>query len=115
MAKTITHDKNLAKKYAPARTPEARQNQLIALAYDEAESQIRNHRASSQMITHFLKLGSIKEQKELVLLEHQVELMKAKTEALKSQKRIEELYGNALAAMRSYQGEPEMEIDEYND
>lgn len=109
MAERIVHNAEQVRKSAPARTPEARQNQLIALAYDEAESQIRNHKASSQVITHFLKLGSIKEQKELMLLEHQVELMKAKTEAIQSQKKVEELYENALSAMRSYQGAPDEE------
>jgi len=112
MAKQTQTGENKKQNRAPARTPEARQQQLIALAYDEAEAQIRNHKASSQVITHFLKLGTIKEQKELVLLEHQVELMKAKTEAIQSQKRIEELYSNALSAMRSYHGTKEEAVYE---
>jgi len=112
MAKRVERSDNQKQNRAPARTPEARQQQLIALAYDEAEAQIRNHKASSQIVAHFLKLGSIKEQKELVLLEHQVELMKAKTEAIQSQKRIEELYSNALSAMRSYHGNTEDEVYE---
>jgi hypothetical protein len=88
----------------PATTPEARENQMISLAVDLAEKQIINGTASSQIITHFLKLGSIKEQKELALLEQELELKKAKTEAIQSGKRVEELYLNALNAMRSYTG-----------
>lgn len=36
----------------PALTPEARENQLISLASDLAEKQLREGTASSQVITH---------------------------------------------------------------
>jgi hypothetical protein len=89
----------------PATTPEARENQLIALAVDLAERQLSKGTASSQVITHYLKLGSTKERLEKELLKEQMELMKAKTEAIQSAKRVEELYVNALNAMRSYSGQ----------
>lgn len=88
----------------PARTPEARENQMIALAVDLAEQQLLDGTASSQVITHYLKLGSTKERIEKEILEKQKELIVAKTENLQSQKKVEELYANALTAMRSYQG-----------
>lgn len=88
----------------PASTPEARENQLISLAVDLAEQQLRDGTASSQVITHYLKLGSTKERIEKEILEKQKELISAKTEALQSAKRIEELYTNALNAMRNYSG-----------
>lgn len=88
----------------PAASPEARENQLISLAVDLAEQQLLEGTASSQVITHYLKLGSTKERIEKEILEKQKELITAKTEALQSQKRVEELYANALTAMRSYQG-----------
>lgn len=91
-------------KRAPGRTPEERENQLIALAVDVAEEQLRNGTASSQVITHFLKLGSTKEKIEKEILEKQKSLIEAKTAAIQSAKRVEELYENALIAMRSYQG-----------
>ena len=99
------------KKRRPALTPEARENQLISLAVDLAEKQLQEGTASSQVITHYLKLGSTKERIEKEILEKQKELISAKTEALQSAKRIEELYTNALNAMRNYggQGDP----DEY--
>lgn len=87
-----------------ATTPEARENQLISLAVDLAEKQLSEGTASSQVISHFLKLGSTKERIEKEILENQKELIKAKTEAMKSAKRVEELYSNALDAMRSYSG-----------
>lgn len=92
------------KNIRPALTPESRENQLISLAVDLAEKQLQEGTASSQVITHYLKLGSTKERIEKEILEKQKELISAKTEALKSAKRIEELYTNAIKAMRSYGG-----------
>ena len=98
-------------KMRPALTPEARENQMISLAVDLAEQQLRDGTASSQVITHYLKLGSTKERIEKEILEKQKELISAKTEALQSQKRVEELYAEALSAMRNYNGQGEP--DEY--
>lgn len=91
-------------KGRPALTPEGRENQLVALAINLAEEQLRNGTASSQVITHYLKLGSTKERLEREKLERENELLRAKAEALQSQKRIEELYADALIAMKDYGG-----------
>lgn len=88
-----------------ARTLEARENQLIALAVDLAEKQLMEGTASAQVITHYLKLGSTKEKLEKEMLAEQKKLVEAKTEALQSAKRIESLYSEALEAMRSYNGQ----------
>lgn len=98
--------KSPSKKAAshPARTPEARENQLISLAYDLAEERLREGTATSAEVVHFLKLGSLKERQELELNKKKMELMTAKTEALQSAKRVEELYGAAIEAMRRYSG-----------
>ena len=98
-------------KGRPALTPEARENQMIALAMDLAEQQLRDGTASSQLITEFVKRGSTKARLEREILEEQVELTKAKTESLQSQKRIEELYEKAMNAMKNYSGQGEP--DEY--
>lgn len=89
----------------PATTPEGRENQVIAMAYDLAEKQITEGTASSQVITHFLKMGTARERKELEILDQQKELMKAKADAIRSAKTQEELYKNALKAMASYSGQ----------
>ena len=89
----------------PALTPEARENQMIALAVDLAERQLQEGTASSQVITHYLKMGSTKERIEREIMKEQREMIKAKTEALKSEKRVEELYAQALDAMRKYSGQ----------
>lgn len=88
-------------------TAEGRENELIALAYDLVEKRLREGTATSQETTHFLRLGSTKERIEKEILERQKELITAKTEALQSSKRIEELYANAMAAFRSYSGQEE--------
>ena len=98
---------NPPRKRPPATTPESRENQMIALAMDVVEERLRNGTASSQETTHFLKLGSIKEKRELALLEQELELKKAKTEAIQSAKRVEELYSKAIKAMKSYTGAEE--------
>ena len=99
----------------PAMDPEARENQLISLAVDLAEKQLIEGRASSQVICHYLKLASSKEKLEKELLEKQVELAAAKTEMIQSAKRTEELYLNALNAMRSYSGLEGPKDDEFYD
>lgn len=101
--------KKPAKKMRPALTPEARENQLISLAYDLVEERLRNGTATSQETTHFLKLGSTKERIEKEILERQKELITAKTEALQSAKHVEDLYANAIRAMRRYSGVPDEE------
>lgn len=104
-----------AKRRAPARTPEAREKQMIALATDLAEKQLLKGVASSQVITHYLKLGTTKERIEKEILEKQKDLITAKTEAIKSAKKVEELYANALNAMRSYSGQAPIEEDDYDE
>lgn len=88
----------------PAVTPEARESQLISLAVDLAEQQLLDGTASSQVITHFLKLGTSMAKLEKEKLEKENALLRAKTESIESQKRVEELYSNALAAMKRYSG-----------
>jgi hypothetical protein len=88
----------------PATTPDGRERQLIALAVDLAEEQIRNGTASAQVITHFLKLATSRERLEQQRLENENKLLVAKVESLASAGRIEDLYKNALAAMKSYAG-----------
>lgn len=95
-----------------ALTPEARENQLIALATDLAEQQLRDGTASSQLITHYLKLASSKERLEKEILEKQKELITAKTESLQASRNSEELYKNAIAAMQRYSGHGGDEFDE---
>lgn len=98
-------------KMRPALTPEARENQLISLAVDLAEQQLRDGTASSQVITHYLKLGSMREKLERDKLREEIQQTRAKTKALANAEEIKVLYENALKAMRNYggYGEPDAE------
>ena len=113
MAKVKSNSSEPVRKLRPALSPEAQESRMISLAVDLAERQLLEGTASSQVITHYLKLASTKEHLERQLLEKAVELKQAKTEALQSAKRIEELYTNALSAMRNYSGHGDP--DEYED
>ena len=89
-------------RQTPAITPEGREDQMIAYAIDLAEQQLRNGTASSQVITHYLKLGSMKERQERQKLEEEIKLLKAKTEAIKSEQERNELYSQVIEAIRTY-------------
>ena len=103
---------NTTRKIRPALTPEARETQMIALAVDLVEQRLLDGTASSQETTHFLKLGSMKNRLEMEKLQEENRLLKARTEALQSAKRVEELYSEAIKAMRRYSGQGS-DDDEY--
>ena len=91
-------------------TPEARENQLIALAYDLLEQRLRDGTATSQELTTMIKYGSVNGRLERQILEEECKLKQAKTEALESQKRVEALYADAIEAVKRYRGYGEEEI-----
>lgn len=104
MQKSQQSDTNLVRRRPPATTSEAREKQMISIAMDLAEKQLLEGKASSQIIAHFLKLASVREQRELELLYQELELKKAKTKALEDAQDMKELYSQALIAMSRYQG-----------
>lgn len=103
------------REFPPAATPEERENQLIALAYDLVEERLRDGTATSQETVHFLKMGSLQKQYELEKIKRENELLAAKAEAIQSTKSSEELYANAIAAMRSYSPHLTQEEDDLDD
>lgn len=104
------------KKLPPANTPEARENQLIALAMNLAEEKMLDGTASNSLIVHYLKLGTTKERLEKELMEKQMKKIEAQTESIESAKRVEEMYSKALDAMRLYSGQtPYNDEDEYEE
>lgn len=100
-----------SKRIRPALTPESREKQLVSLAVDLAEKQLLEGTASSQVITHYLKLGTTNHKLEVEKLEKENELLKAKTDSLQSAQHMEELYVEALNAMRNYSGQSSDEDD----
>lgn len=91
-------------KSRPAMTPEEREQEIVTLAYDLAEKQIREGTASSQVLTHFLKRGTIEAEYELEKLKKENALLAAKTSAIESAQRSEELFSQAIEAMKKYRG-----------
>lgn len=85
-------------------TLEGRENQLATLAYDLTEKQLRDGTASSQQITHFLKMGSTREVLEQQRIRHENEMTQQKMKFMESQTRMEAMYKNALDAMKYYNG-----------
>ena len=98
----------------PARSPQEQERRMISLANDLAEQQLEAGTASAQVITHYLKLGSSREQLEQEKLRRENELLETKAEVMASARRVEELYATALDAMRSYAGQVVAEED-YDD
>lgn len=111
MAKAKVSSSGSTRKMRPALTPEAREKQMISLAMDQAEKQLLEGTASSQVICHFLKLASSKEKLEKERLEEENKLLRAKADAIKSAETSEELYRNAIKAFSRYSGHE----SEYND
>lgn len=97
-------NRKVSEKLPPVTTPEARENQVIAMAYDLAEKQIREGTASAQVLTHFLKMGSVKERLERDKMNEETKLLAAKTESISDSKKFEALVKDALDAMKKYQG-----------
>lgn len=106
MAKKQSSGEN--EKIRPALTPESEENKMIALAVNLAKKQLLEGTASSQVITHFLKLASTREKREQELLDKKIELAKAKTDLIASEARQEELYKEAIDAFKLYRGDDEL-------
>jgi hypothetical protein len=101
-------------KRKQATTPDAKEGQMISLAVDLAEKQLADGTATSQVITHYLKLGTSRERLEQERLENENRLLDAKVGQIESMQRVEELYAEALLAMKTYSG-ANIEYDEYDE
>ncbi len=111
---TKKEESKVARRKPPALTLEARENELIAKAVNEAEKRIENGTASDSLLIHWLRQGTVKMQYEKEKLQAEVELAKSKTEAIAASKRQEELAAEAIKAMKLYTGQDIYE-DEYDD
>ena len=111
MAKVTTTTSKQRKKLRPALSPEARENQMIALAVDLAEQQLIDGTASAQVITHFLKLGTTKAELEKEKIRKETELLGAKIQMADSIEEQKKLAEDAIKAMLKYSGTGE--DDEY--
>lgn len=112
MARAEVRSESPRKRRRPAITPEGRENQMIDLAVDLAEKQLQEGTASSQVITHFLKLGTMREKLEREKLRSETELLLAKKQSIESAARIEDIYKDAMAAMRLYNGQDDASYED---
>jgi hypothetical protein len=85
-------------------TLEATQNELVALAVEEARKRLLDGTVTSQVLIHYLSMGTVEAGLEREKLKLENEHLRAKTEALKSAQHLEELFANALKAWSSYGG-----------
>jgi len=87
-----------------SRSIEESEQRCIAYATSLAEKKLADGTASSQITMHYLKQGTEKARLEVEKIRLETELVKAKTEMIKAQQKNEELFANAIAAMRHYSG-----------
>lgn len=108
-------DADSHRKLRPAKTPEAREQQMVGLAVGLAERQLRDGTASAQVISHYLKMGSSREELEQEKIRHDIEMQQARIDHMAAQNRMEELYNEAINAMRIYAGQEPLELEEEYD
>lgn len=104
VAKRVNAGNSEPRRLRPATTPEAREQQLGSLAFDLAERQLMDGTASAQVITHFLKAVSVREQKELAKIEQDKLLQQAKISQASSANKMETLLEEAMIAFTDYSG-----------
>lgn len=110
MAKVRTSSEPV-RRGRPAMSPEAREQQMIGYATDLAEQQLRDGTASSQVITHFLKLGTSRNELEKEKIRAEIEEKRAKVKAIENGEEMKILYENAITAMRDYAGYGNLDDD----
>lgn len=96
--------KIMVRRRAPALGIEERENQLIAMAMDRAEEKFMNHTASDTLTVHFLRLATTRMELEKEKIRKEIAQLEAKTDAIQSMAKMEELYTNAMDAMKRYGG-----------
>lgn len=113
MAKAKTITSNPPKKIRHAIDPEAREKQLVNLAINLAEQQLLEGTASSQVITHFLKLGTTLAELEKEKLRIDNKKTEAQIKSIESGEESKLRYEEAIKAMRNYAGYGEPDEYEY--
>lgn len=98
-----------------AKTPEERESMLVSMSMDRIEQQIADGTVSSQVLTHFAKLGSSRERLEQERLRNENDVLRKKVETMEAAVDVKNLMEDALAAFRGYSGGQGEFIDEEDD
>ena len=112
MANYEDEDRPKPRRRSPAKTPEERESMLISMAMDRAEQQIREGSASSQLLTHFAKLGSSREKLEQERLRSENLVLRKKLETMEAAVDLRDLMREALDSFKGYSGEDDDDDDD---
>lgn len=112
MSRQMDDEQRAPRRRSPAKTPEERESMLISMAMDRAEQQIADGTASSQLLTHFAKLGSSRERLEQERLRNENEVLRKKVETMEAAVDVKNLMEEALSAFKGYSGKADSSADD---
>lgn len=98
-----------------ARTPEAREQEMIALAMDLAEQKLRDGSAPAPLVMLFAKAGLDRERLEREGLEINNRLGHTKASQIEQMTQSNEKLDRVFKALRTYQGMPDEDEGEDED
>lgn len=115
MARRNDDELTAPRRRSPAKTPEERESMLIAMSLSRIEQQIADGTVSSQVLTHFAKLGSSRERLEQERLRNENEVLRKKVQTMEAAVDVKNLMEDALAAFKGYSGQPfyDEDADDY--
>ena len=88
----------------PPRTEEEEEKRACGLAIDLATKWMEEGTAPAQIVLHYLKIASQREQIELEKTKYEIELIKAKKKSIESEEEQEKRYQEVIKAISSYAG-----------
>ena len=97
----------------PAKTPKAREHQMINLALDQAELQLREGTAATPVVVHYLKLATKEQELREKQLDADIRLREKRIDEIDASAELIEMMDKAIKSMREYQGHDEEQIDDY--
>lgn len=93
-------------KTTPPLSDKDHEAKLISLTLQMAEQQLIDGTASSQVMTHFLRLGSIRSKVELEKLRLENNLLTEKIQSEKMGQQLKEMFQDVMESLRDYQAPP---------
>lgn len=88
---------------------EERERELAYLATCLAEQQLRDGSAKAQVITHYLKLASPRENIERRMMEAKIQLLEGQLQACQRDTTTQQLLEEAIESLKMYRGDDSFE------
>ena len=104
MSRRSTNEPKRYGKQAPARTPEEQENLMIGLSMQQAEQMLREGRAPTGVVMHFLRLATAKENAQVRKLNAEADMAAARSDYVKMQQQHEQDYNAVVEAFHCYGG-----------